>query len=256
MSALTCVLWWFLLGAFVGWLASWMLSRAFRRDEPAPIERVVDRLVDNPAHLERIRTLEGEVGQIAGLRSQVSQLQAAPPKIVEKVVEKIVERPVDRIVEKIVERPVERIVEKVVEKPVDRVVERVIEKLVQDTRGIEERDRIIAARDEEIARLRRPPDIDLAAAKAAGFKLKNADDLEIIEGIGPKIAQLLRDAGVNTFAALSRMTPAQIQPILDKAGAHFKLADPATWPEQAGLAASNRWGELKALQDALDGGKR
>lgn len=41
-----------------------------------------------------------------------------------KVVERIIEKPVEKIVEKIVEKPVERVVEKIVEKPVDRIVER------------------------------------------------------------------------------------------------------------------------------------
>ncbi len=43
---------------------------------------------------------------------------------------KVVEKPVDRVVEKVVEKPVEKIVEKVVEKPVDRVVEKIVEKPV------------------------------------------------------------------------------------------------------------------------------
>lgn len=53
------------------------------------------------------------------------------PIIVEKVVEKIVEKPVEKIVEKIVEKPVEKIVEKIVEKPVEKIVEKVVEKPVE-----------------------------------------------------------------------------------------------------------------------------
>lgn len=58
-------------------------------------------------------------------------------KIVEKPVEKIVEKVVEKPVEKIVEKPVEKIVEKVVEKPVEVVkevnkpVEKIIEKVVE-----------------------------------------------------------------------------------------------------------------------------
>lgn len=43
---------------------------------------------------------------------------------------RVVERPVDRVVEKIVEKPVERVVEKIVEKPVEKIVEKVVEKPV------------------------------------------------------------------------------------------------------------------------------
>ena len=53
------------------------------------------------------------------------------PVVVEKVVEKIVEKPVEKIVEKIVENPVEKIVEKIVEKPVEKIVEKVVEKPVE-----------------------------------------------------------------------------------------------------------------------------
>jgi predicted flap endonuclease-1-like 5' DNA nuclease len=98
--------------------------------------------------------------------------------------------------------------------------------------------------------------IDLAAAKSAGFALKGADDLEIIEGIGPKIAELLHAKGVKTFAQLAAMTPAQIQPMLDEAGPNFRLANPETWPDQADLAARNRWASLKAMQDGLLAGNR
>ena len=53
------------------------------------------------------------------------------PIVVEKVVEKIVEKPVEKIVEKIVEKPVEKIVEKVVEKPVEKIVEKPVEQTLK-----------------------------------------------------------------------------------------------------------------------------
>ena len=60
--------------------------------------------------------------------------QDPPPRVVEKVVEKIVEVPVEKIVEKIVEKrvevPVERIVEKIVEKKVEVPVEKIVVKEV------------------------------------------------------------------------------------------------------------------------------
>lgn len=53
------------------------------------------------------------------------------PVVVEKVVEKIVEKPGEKIVEKIVEKPVEKIVEKVVEKPVEKIVEKPVEQTLK-----------------------------------------------------------------------------------------------------------------------------
>jgi hypothetical protein len=45
-----------------------------------------------------------------------------------RVVEKVIEQPVEKVVEKIVEKPVDRIVEKIVEKPVEKIVEKIVEK--------------------------------------------------------------------------------------------------------------------------------
>lgn len=57
------------------------------------------------------------------------KIKAPEPKVIEKVVEKIKEVPVDRIVEKIKEVPVERVVEKIkeVQVPVEKIVERIRE---------------------------------------------------------------------------------------------------------------------------------
>ncbi len=82
-----------------------------------------------------------------------------------------------------------------------------------------------------------------------------ADDLEKIEGIGPKIAEVLTEAGIATFAQLAEAAPEQIREILDNAGSQFAAHDPATWPKQAELAAAGKWDELKAWQDELLGGR-
>lgn len=88
-----------------------------------------------------------------------------------------------------------------------------------------------------------------AAPKATKAK---ADDLKKVEGIGPKIAQTLNDAGISTFAELAKAKPAKISEIIaDVRGNH--VTD--TWPAQAKLAAEGKWDELKKWQDELDGGK-
>jgi hypothetical protein len=83
------------------------------------------------------------------------------------------------------------------------------------------------------------------------------DDLKVIEGIGPKIASVLQDAGIQTFPALAALDPQRIEEILAAESANLsRLANPATWPEQARLAAAGRWQELEKLQDELKGGRR
>lgn len=96
--------------------------------------------------------------------------------------------------------------------------------------------------------------IDLAAAKKAGFTIKNANDLTIVEGIGPKINELLHNAGIKTFAQLAVATVPQMRKILDDGGSRFRIANPSTWAQQAALAAENKWTELKKLQEKLSAG--
>ncbi len=96
--------------------------------------------------------------------------------------------------------------------------------------------------------------VDVAAAAIAGFSVKGDDDIIIIEGIGPKIAELFKTNGISTFAQISKMSVAEMSAILDKGGSRFKLANPGSWAEQARLAYENRWSELKVLQDALYAG--
>lgn len=93
-------------------------------------------------------------------------------------------------------------------------------------------------------------------AKAAAPKAKKAtgkaDDLKKVEGIGPKIASTLVEAGIVTFSDLAKATPEAISEII--AGVRGNHVTD-TWPAQAQLAADGKWDELKKWQDELDGGK-
>ncbi len=81
------------------------------------------------------------------------------------------------------------------------------------------------------------------------------DNLTKIEGIGPKIAGILNDGGITTFAQLADTDPSVIKTMLENAGPRFQMHDPGSWPRQAKLAADGNWIELEKLQDELDGGK-
>lgn len=82
-----------------------------------------------------------------------------------------------------------------------------------------------------------------------------ADDLTIIEGIGPKANNLLHDAGINSYQDLAHADIKTLQSILNEAGPRFRLLTPDTWPQQASLAAEGDWEALNQLKDKLDGGK-
>jgi small subunit ribosomal protein S16 len=90
----------------------------------------------------------------------------------------------------------------------------------------------------------------VAEAPAAG-----PDEYKKIEGIGPKIEELLHNAGLATFADLADAPVDKLKEILAEAGSRYSMHDPTTWPQQSKLAADGKWDELKTLQDELDGGK-
>jgi len=82
-----------------------------------------------------------------------------------------------------------------------------------------------------------------------------SDKLTKVEGIGPKVNELLNAAGIMTFAQLGSASFDQLKGILADAGSRYQMMDPTTWPQQSQLAADGKWDELQVLQDKLDGGR-
>ncbi|GEM_PF-638136 len=91
---------------------------------------------------------------------------------------------------------------------------------------------------------------------AASGKSKPKDDLQKIEGIGPKIEGILNDDKIRTYKKLADSKVGKLRKILDAAGPRYRTAKPDTWPEQAALARDGKWDELNSLQDILIGGLR
>lgn len=232
MSILAALLWWIVLGALLGWLASWLVGRGPRQALPAPVERVVERQVNNPVHVDRIAALESEVAEIGALRERIRELEAAPPTTVERIVEV----------------PVERIVERIVEKPADAASVTDLEQQLAAQR------RRASELEGQLLRLQ-PPAIDLQLARESGFAPQGAEDLTMIAGIDAEIAGLLAGAGIRTLHDLARSPTAQLRAILAD-GTRYRGVDPDTWPEQAVLAAGNHWNALKSLQETLVAGAR
>jgi predicted flap endonuclease-1-like 5' DNA nuclease len=82
------------------------------------------------------------------------------------------------------------------------------------------------------------------------------DDLTRIEGIGPRIAEKLAQAGITTYAGLALTPPERLKAVLAKAGPRFRLARPQTWPEQAALLAAGDEVAFATLTAELRGGVR
>ena len=70
------------------------------------------------------------------------------------------------------------------------------------------------------------------APKAEAPKAE-ADDLKKLEGVGPKLAEILAEGGFTTFAAIAAASAEDIQKVLEAAGSRYASKDPAPWIEQA-----------------------
>ncbi|MEN0006694.1 MAG: helix-hairpin-helix domain-containing protein [Bacteroidota bacterium] len=94
-----------------------------------------------------------------------------------------------------------------------------------------------------------------AFASPSPGQLPSSDDLKIIEGIGPKIEQILKEGGIADWNALTEAKAKHLRKILDAAGSRFRVHDPGTWPAQARLAVNGEWDLLREYQDELKGGR-
>ncbi|MBE14914.1 MAG: hypothetical protein ABNH00_07040 [Dokdonia sp.] len=93
---------------------------------------------------------------------------------------------------------------------------------------------------------------DAKAAKKAFGKTIRKNDLKIIEGIGPKIAELFEAHKITTWEKLANTSVEHCAVILKTGGNRFEFHNPATWPEQARMATIGAWEELKNWQDTND----
>lgn len=189
-----------------------------------PVEKIVEKIVEKPVEdLVRVNSLQTEIAQFK-LLLETEKNKPAKEVIVEKRVEVPVEKIVEKIVEKRVEVPVEKIVEKVVEKRVE--VPMAAPAPVKDYKAI---------------------------SGFFGAKII-ADDLKLVEGIGPKIEELFHNAGLKTWAAVAKTDPAKLKEILVAAGERYQMHNPGTWPKQCQMMVDDRWAELKAYHEILDAG--
>jgi large subunit ribosomal protein L21 len=92
----------------------------------------------------------------------------------------------------------------------------------------------------------------MAAAVSLAPQKKGKDDIELIEGIGPKIAKVLADNGITTFAQLAEADPESMTAMLKASGGRFSLANTASWPQQVGW----RRQEVRSSSNGTEKGRR
>lgn len=100
-----------------------------------------------------------------------------------------------------------------------------------------------------------PNNIPVAPINELAPMYSTKDDLQVIEGIGPKIEEILNNNGVYTWRELAGTPESNIKVMLERAGKRFIMHDPKSWPKQAEMANSGQWDDLKEYQDFLHGGR-
>lgn len=110
-----------------------------------------------------------------------------------------------------------------------------------------------AGESEEVA----VADQEAAKEEASPKKQKQQeepDDLTKVEGIGPKAAEALVNAGLDSYAKLAKASADEIKEILTEASSRMAHLDPGSWPKQAGMAAEGKWDELNDWQEKTKAG--
>ncbi len=74
-------------------------------------------------------------------------------------------------------------------------------------------------------------------------------NLEVVAGIGPKTAGVLKKNGINDLQALSEANPERLAQIMRDNNLH--MANPSTWPAQARMALEGKWDDLEQLKNQI-----
>lgn len=235
---------WLLIAFIVIVLLIWLLSR--RNEEPRdmarPMRDVQDETkqavinIEDAASDVKSELVEPAQDAIEDAVSDAKPEAEDKPAFTEGVRDKI-EVDVHEIKVHIIE-PVKDAANDAAEVVEDHVVEPV-------------RDRIADIFDKDAPELPVPED----PQHLAFYKAVKSNDLTLVEGIGPRIAEVCKAAGIASFADLAKTDASRIKEILKDANLG-SLADPASWPKQAELALQGNWEELKDYQDKLHAGRQ
>lgn len=94
-------------------------------------------------------------------------------------------------------------------------------------------------------------EVSTAAEPAPTTAEQSDDDLTRLTGIGPKLAEAMKAAGICTYAQLTTMSVEDVSQALAGSNIRYNKASAESWAEQATLAAAGDWKGLKAHQAAL-----
>lgn len=90
------------------------------------------------------------------------------------------------------------------------------------------------------------------AVTGASQHEREVDDLTLVTGIGPEIAERCHEIGIVTWQDLADAEQDDLVSVLDAAEADYEFYDLRTWAQQADLLARGRWDEFDELVELLD----
>lgn len=240
---------WLISAAVAGFIVGWML-RGLRRS--STIDPVADASATvEPAEVERLRArvdyLEPVAADTDRLRRQVDEYRALAASAQAAAAAPAVEfAPIDSTLSAERDRLAARVADHEV------TIGDLRARLWNQDARIGELRALLATQHASSA----PPDPDLEAGAEVLSEKVRLNDLTVVEGIGPKIADLLQTNGIKTWWQLSFADLSALRVMLEAAGPRFQVHDPSSWPQQAGQLARGEWEEFKAFTDALRGGRR
>lgn len=100
----------------------------------------------------------------------------------------------------------------------------------------------------------KPKDEPKGEPKDKYAKLK-ANNLQIIEGIGPKMEKICKDNGIDTWEKLASQSTDDLNIMLQKYGDRYRIIDPEPWPVQAAMARDRKWDDLVKYQKMVGGAR-
>lgn len=250
---------WFIFGALVGWLIEFLIDFMFWRKACAERERslnIREAALDNrdrgQADLDvRLKAREAEIEhRLKSFETQDAELRRVEASLAARRTDLEKQQAMFNETERSLAARMARVSsgESDVTNKMANVEQRATVLEAWEKR-LDERDRMVSSKEANTA--------SMAALVQSQYLTKTGDDdLEVVEGIGPKIAELLHAAGIHTFAQLAGAPVQQLRQVLETAGPRFALAKPETWPEQANLLARGDFVAFEKLKDELVGGVR
>jgi predicted flap endonuclease-1-like 5' DNA nuclease len=89
------------------------------------------------------------------------------------------------------------------------------------------------------------PNNEITDPNAPAIPKMTPDNLQAIEGIGPKVEQILKGGGVTTWKVLAETDIIKLRMILASAGDEYRMLDPTGWSAQAKMLMENDWEALR-----------